>query len=116
MKTIKKDDLYENLSQFLKGKGIELKEGSYSKGIHAGCSLLADAVNLSQTGLERAKVGLEKKVDQVRQVIHEKTAPASPKKAAAPPVVTVTPAAKAKSANTPTAASRTKTTRSKGKK
>src|SRR5262245_6278994 len=75
MKPIQKDELYQNLSEFLKGKGIELKEGAYTKGIHAGCSLLADAINLSQTGFERAKAGLERRVDQVRQVIHEKTAP-----------------------------------------
>lgn len=85
MNPIQKDELYDNISQFLKTKGIELKEGSYTKGIHAGCSLLADAINLSQTGLERAKVGiektregLEKKLDQVRQVIHQKTAPKPP--------------------------------------
>src|SRR6266566_8094772 len=75
MKQIQKDELYEHLGQFLKDKGIELTEGSYTKGIHAGCSLLADAINLSQAGLERAKAGLDKKLDQVRQVIHEKTAP-----------------------------------------
>jgi hypothetical protein len=78
MNAIRKDELYENISQFLKNKGIELKEGSYTKGIHAGCSLLADAINLSQTGLDRAKNGIEKKLDQVRQVIHEKTAPKPP--------------------------------------
>jgi hypothetical protein len=75
MKPIEKEELYENLSQFLKTKGIEMKEGTYSKGVHAGCSLLADAINLSQTGLERAKEEIEKKFDQVRQVIHQKTAP-----------------------------------------
>ena len=75
MKPIQKDELYENLGRFLKTKGIELKEGSYTKGIHAGCSLLADAINLSQTGFERAQAGLDKSLDQVRQVIHEKTAP-----------------------------------------
>jgi len=82
MKTIEKDELYENLSQFLKTKGIEMKEGTYSKGVHAGCSLLADAINLSQTGLERAKEEIEKKFDQVRQVIHEKTAPKTAAKSA----------------------------------
>ena len=51
MKQIQKDELYAHLSDFLRDKGIELKEGSYSKGIHAGCSLLADAINLSQTGV-----------------------------------------------------------------
>jgi len=75
---IQKDELYEHLGQFLKSKGIELKEGNYTKGIHAGCSLLADAINLSQAGLERAKAGLDKRLDQVRQVIHEKTAPKRP--------------------------------------
>ena len=84
MNPIQKDELYENICQFLKNKGIELKEGSYTKGIHAGCSLLADAINLSQTGLERAKTGIEKKFDQVRQVIHQKTAPPKPPVAAAP--------------------------------
>ena len=83
MKPIQKDELYEHLSQFLKGKGIELKEGAYTKGIHAGCSMLADAINLSQAGLERAKAGLERGVDQVRQTIHEKTAPKPPKQAQA---------------------------------
>jgi len=82
MKPIEKDELYENLSQFLKAKGIELKEGSYSKGIHAGCSFLADAINLSQAGIERAKAGIDKGLEQVRQVIHEKTAPKPPVNAA----------------------------------
>jgi len=83
MKPIEKDELYENLRQFLKGKGLELTEGSYSKGIHAGCSLLADAINLSQAGIERAKNEIGKKVNQVRQVIHEKTAPRSARSARA---------------------------------
>src|SRR5215468_7317114 len=77
MKPIQKDELYKHLSQFLKSKGVELKEGSYSRGIHAGCSLLADAINLSQAGLQRAKAGLDKGINQVRQTIHEKTAPVS---------------------------------------
>ena len=50
MKPIQKDELYEHLSQFLKAKGIEMKDGSYPRGIQAGCSLLADAINLSQKG------------------------------------------------------------------
>jgi hypothetical protein len=78
MKQIQKDELYDHLSEFLKAKGIELKEGPYTKGIHAGCSMLADAINLSQAGLERARVGFERGMDQMRQVIHEKTAPKRP--------------------------------------
>ena len=85
MKPIEKGELYENLRQFLKGKGIELTEGSYSKGIHAGCSLLADAINLSQAGIERARTEIEKQVDRARQAIHEKTAPRSAKSGAKPP-------------------------------
>src|SRR6476660_8303399 len=77
MKQIRKDEIYSHLSEFLKGKGVELKEGPYTRGIHAGCSMLADAINLSQAGLGRAKEGLERGVDQMRQVIHEKTAPKS---------------------------------------
>jgi hypothetical protein len=75
MKTIEKDELFEHLSQFLKTKGVELKEGSYTGGIQKGCTLLADAINLSQKGIKRAKVEINKKVDRMRQVIHEKTAP-----------------------------------------
>ena len=78
MKPIEKDELYEHLGHFLKAKGIEMKEGSYSKGIQAGCSLLVDAINLTQAGAQRAKGELEKRLDQVRQVIHEKTAPKPP--------------------------------------
>ena len=75
MKPIHKDELYQHVSEFLKGRGIELKEGSYTKIVQKSCTLLADTINLSQKGLERAKAGIDKKLDQVRQVIHEKTAP-----------------------------------------
>src|SRR5215468_8775635 len=78
MKQIEKEELYDHLSEFLKGKGIELKEGPYTKGIHAGCSMLADAINLSQAGLERARTEFQRGMDQMRQVIHEKTAPKKP--------------------------------------
>ena len=78
MKPIAKDELYEHLGQFLKSKGIELRQGSYSKSIQAGCSLLADAINLSQAGIEKAKTELDKQLNQVREVIHTKTAPKSP--------------------------------------
>jgi len=109
MNPIRKDELYENISQFLKNKGIELKEGSYTKGIHAGCSLLADAINLSQTGVERAKTGIERRLDQVRQVIHEKTAPKRP---ATPPPVEPAPNGKAKA----TARTKRKATSKKSKR
>jgi hypothetical protein len=75
MKPIEKDELYQHVSQFLKAKGIEMKEGSYPKGIQKGCSILADAINLSQKGITQAKVQIDKNLDRMRQVIHEKTAP-----------------------------------------
>ena len=75
MKPIEKDELFAHVAQFLKAKGIEMKDGSYPRGIQAGCSLLTDAINLSQKGIKRAKVELDHSIDRMRQVIHEKTAP-----------------------------------------
>jgi hypothetical protein len=75
MKPIQKDELYAHLSQFLKAKGIEMKDGSYPKGIQKGCSILADAINLSQRGITQAKAKIDKNLDRMRQVIHDKTAP-----------------------------------------
>ena|SRR3974390_2278881 len=102
MKPLNQDDLYHNLRGFLKAKGIELQEGSYVRGIQKSCSLLTDAINLGQQGLDRAKVGIDKKLDQMRQVIHEKTAP---KTSAAPPKADAT---KAGAAQPPPAAAKTK--------
>jgi hypothetical protein len=81
MKPIQKDELYAHLAGFLKAKGVEMKDGSYPKAIQKGCSFLADAINLSQKGISRAKGEIDKNLDRMRQVIHEKTAP----KAAAKP-------------------------------
>jgi hypothetical protein len=78
MKQIKKDELYQHLGDFLKSKGVEFKPGAYTDRIQRGCSLLSDVINASQSGLARAKVETEKKLDQLRQVIHEKTAPKAP--------------------------------------
>ena len=82
MKHIEKEELYAHLSGFLKAKGIELKEGSYSNFIHNGCKVLAEAINLSQQGVQRAKSGLNEKLDEMREIIHKKTAPRRP---ASPP-------------------------------
>ena len=103
MKPIQKDELYAHLSQFLKAKGVEMKDGSYPRGIQKGCSILADAINLSQRGITQAKAKIDKNLDRMRQVIHEKTAPkpapqpgASPKaKAQKPKLKTQRPKQKA---------------------
>ena len=78
MKPINKSELYEHLGNFLKSKGIELREGDYAKRIQQGCTLLSEVINVSQSGLKRAKAEAEKKLDRMRQVIHEKTAPKPP--------------------------------------
>jgi hypothetical protein len=75
MKQIRKDELYKHLSQFLKAKGVEMKDGSYPAAIQKGCSFLADAINLSQKSIARAKGEVNKNLERMRQVIHEKTAP-----------------------------------------
>ena len=84
MKKINQDELYQHLGGFLKSKGIEFKPGPYTHRIQRGCSLLSDVINASQSGLERAKLETEKKLDQLRQVIHEKTAPKPSPNAPAP--------------------------------
>ncbi len=96
MKPIRKDELYEHLSQFLKAKGIEMKDGSYPAAIQKGCSFLADAINLSQKGITRAKVEIDKNLERMRQVIHEKTAPRPPVQKAASPKATRTPKPRAR--------------------
>ncbi len=87
MKRLDRDELFQHLKGFLKAKGIELQEGSYSNRIRSSCGLLSDAINVGQEGLDRAKTQIDKKMDQMRQVIHEKTAPRKPAggAAASPP-------------------------------
>jgi hypothetical protein len=62
-----------------------MKDGSYQKAVQKGCSILADAINLSQKGITQAKVQIDKNLDRMRQVIHEKTAPKSASKSGGNP-------------------------------
>jgi hypothetical protein len=78
MKSIKKGELYRNLGGFLQTRGIELKEGAYSKRIEQACGILADAINAGQTGFEKARTEAGRTLEEVRQFIHEKTAPPTP--------------------------------------
>ena len=59
----------------MKAKGIEVRDGSYAQVMRKGCTLLGDAINLGQKGIARAKNEIDQKLEQMRQVIHEKTAP-----------------------------------------
>jgi hypothetical protein len=115
MKPLEKDELFQHLHGFLKNKGVELKEGGYSQTIQKSCSLLSDAINAGQDGLSRAKVEVDKRLDQLRQVIHEKTAPRGSRLAqsasAAPP-----PRAASSSSRTSTSPKTAKTKRAAKKK
>ena len=75
MQPIKKDELFRNLGGFLKSKGIELNEGSYTTRIQQGCNLLSDAINATQKTVKQTKVQVDQALDKLRQSIHESTAP-----------------------------------------
>jgi hypothetical protein len=75
MSDINKEEMFGNLKNFLKSKGINIQEGSYANGIRKGCDILTDTVNMSQRALDCAKDAVDKGLDQVRQTVHEKTAP-----------------------------------------
>lgn len=77
---INKDELFSNVREFLKTRGIELQEGSYSRTIEKGCQVLADTINLSQQAVDRARSEVEKTLERVRHSIHQKTAPRKPPK------------------------------------
>lgn len=78
MKKIDEKELFQHLTGFLKTKGIQLEQGPYTQRLQKGCEILADTVNLSQQAMERAKEQMDKHLEQVRQIIHERTAPKPP--------------------------------------
>jgi len=78
MKTVNKAELFENLSGFLKSKGIELKDGSYTHRVQQGCGLLADAVNATQKTVRTARTKADQAIEKLRQSIHEASAPKPP--------------------------------------
>jgi hypothetical protein len=78
MQPIEKDELYHHLRGFLKSKGITLDNGIYADGVQHGCNLLTDAINATQHTVARAKIEVDAKLDQLRQSIHEATAPKPP--------------------------------------
>jgi hypothetical protein len=75
MNKIDKNELYNNLSDFLKNRGVLLQDGSYSRALQKSCEVLADTINLSQQAMDRAKTEIEQRLDKVREAIHRKTAP-----------------------------------------
>jgi hypothetical protein len=85
MNQINKEEMFGHLKSFLKSKGIEVQEGAYAQRIRQGCELLTDSVNVSQRTLRRAKSAMGKGLNQLRQTIHEQTAPKSPAAESVPP-------------------------------
>ena len=77
MNQINKEEMFGNLKSFLKSKGIEVQKGDYAQRIRQGCELLTDSINVSQRTLKRAKSAMDQGLDQLRQTIHEQTAPQS---------------------------------------
>jgi hypothetical protein len=79
MNKLEQEELFRNLRGFLKSKGIELTEGSYSQAVEKGCSVLTDLINMGKEGVTRAKTNLDKVLDNVKRTVHEKTTPKPPK-------------------------------------
>jgi|YNPBryantNP2012_1023418.scaffolds.fasta_scaffold20238_2 hypothetical protein len=75
MKTIKKNELFEHMSEFLKERGVELKEGSYTDRIRKGCELLAEVINCTERGIAEAAAQMDQGLERMRDIIHRKTAP-----------------------------------------
>jgi hypothetical protein len=78
MKTIRKNEIFRNLGSFLKSKGVELTDGSYTETIRSVCTTLTDAVNTTQATVRGARGKIDRHLDQLRQSIHERTAPQPP--------------------------------------
>jgi hypothetical protein len=117
MNEINKEEMFGNLKSFLKAKGIDLQEGSYSDGIRKGCEILTDTVNLSQRALDRAKVAVDKGLTQVKQTIHEKTAPKAKSGSGTKKTASGTKASHAKTGASRTRSAKTKASSAKaGKK
>ena len=107
MSDIKKEEMFGNLKGFLKSKGIEIQEGAYAEGIRKGCEILTDTVNMSQRAFDRAKEAADKGLDQVRQTVHEYTAPKSK------PTGAKTPASGASQTRTKSSAGKTSSAKTK---
>lgn len=76
MKTLKKNELLGHVTNFLKTKGIVLEDGSASTKLKTGCETITGIINQGNRSLKNVQKEVTAGVDKVRQVIHEKTAPA----------------------------------------
>jgi hypothetical protein len=116
MSDIKKEEIFGNLRSFLKSKGVEIQDGSYAEGIRKGCEILTDTVNMSQRAFDRAKVAVDNGLDQVRQTVHEKTAPKARAASGAKTSTTGANETRTKSSAGKGASAKTKTASARAKK
>ena len=120
MKKLKQNDLFKHIDQFLKDKGIEIREAApLGSRIKTGCQILTDTINNAQSTLGKAKDHMDDHLDTMRSIIHEKTAPrkaskAAPKKKGKKAATKAKKKAKAKEPAPKKAASPKKTTKKKG--
>ncbi len=83
MKKLGKDDLYQHIDQFLKEKGIEIRDAApLGRNLQKGCQVFTDAINNAQAALEKARNRMDSGINKMRDIVHKKTAPR--KKAKAP--------------------------------
>lgn len=99
MQPIKKNELFHHLGEFLKSKGIKLTNGSFTAPIQEGCNLLSDAINATHKTVEHTKIQVDEALDQLRQSIHERTAP-KPTASAAPEPPSATRSSKGRNKRT----------------
>jgi hypothetical protein len=116
MNTIKQDELYEHLSGFLKSRGVVFQDGAYTQRVRRGCALLTEAINLTQRTVQKAKVEVDAKLEQMRQVIHEKTAPRTSSATGAPASSAPVASASEPDKEAPTPAAKTKRPRKPSQK
>ena len=116
MSDIKKEEMFSHLKGFLKSKGIDVQDGSYADGIRKGCEILTDTVNMSQRAIVRAKDAVDKGLDQVRQTVHEKTAPKSKPTAGTRTAASGASQTRSKSSSGKTTSAKTKTASTSAKK
>jgi hypothetical protein len=76
MKKLRQNDLFNHIDQFLKDKGIEIREAApLGSRLKTGCQLLTETINNAQGALGKARDHMDDHLDKMRNIIHEKTAP-----------------------------------------
>lgn len=75
MKTLKKGELFRSVKKHLEANGVILEKGEASDKLRAGCALLTAVATKGQSSFQTAKNAVTEQIDNLRQTIHDKTAP-----------------------------------------